>query len=284
LRKYEMVSGRFPLLLLIISAGSTLSYAQTPVLSSSAVCHFYGEASSGGSAFNKDEACTIPNIELLDTSYQQGDFICCGGGASAPTTTRDIPPGLEAKIGGGYYWAAYNPKLSGRTFTMHTYCGPASSGGPGCNVKVDVIAHYRIMPAATPATEPATTTKKNEQPDTKPTPQEPEKTNSKTDSSTLAGVGIDKVLAFAFGVVFVIVLLCISIFDRNPTPLAIFIYRVVLALAAAGIGAVIPGMIDVNVAPVIRAGGALALFVIVYWFRPADLIAKNQPPGPTPER
>jgi hypothetical protein len=83
-------------------------------------------------------------------------------------------------------------------------------------------------------------------------------------------------------VVFVVVLLFVAIFDRNPTPLAIFIYRVVLALAAAGIGAVIPGMIDVNVAPVIRAGGAIALFMVIYWFRPADLIAQPQNPPPAP--
>ena len=59
---------------------------------------------------------------------------------------------------------------------------------------------------------------------------------------------------------------------RKPTQLAIFIYRVVLALVAAGIGAVIPGMIDVNVQPVIRAGGAIALFVIVFRFNPPNLV------------
>ena len=68
------------------------------------------------------------------------------------------------------------------------------------------------------------------------------------------------------------ILLLIAIFDRKPTQLAIFIYRVVLALVAAGIGAVIPGMIDVNVQPVIRAGGAIALFVIVFWFNPPNLV------------
>jgi len=37
-------------------------------------------------------------------------------------------------------------------------------------------------------------------------------------------------------------------------------------------------MIDVNVQPMIRAGGAIALFVIVFWFNPPNLVrgaAKN---------
>jgi hypothetical protein len=86
-------------------------------------------------------------------------------------------------------------------------------------------------------------------------------------------IGPDKILAFVFGVFFVSILLVIARSDRQPSPIGILIYRVVLALAAAGIGAVIPGMIDVNISPVIRAGGAIALFVIVYWFKPADLVA-----------
>jgi hypothetical protein len=86
-------------------------------------------------------------------------------------------------------------------------------------------------------------------------------------------IGADKILAFVFGVIFVIIMLIVAVFDRQPSPLGIVIYRVVLALAAAGIGAVVPGMIVVNVSAIIRAGGALALFVIVYWFKPAGLVA-----------
>jgi hypothetical protein len=64
--------------------------------------------------------------------------------------------------------------------------------------------------------------------------------------------------------------------------MGILIYRLVLALAAAGIGAVIPGMIDVDIHPAIRAGGAIALFVIVYWFKPADLVASPPKADVTP--
>jgi hypothetical protein len=47
-----------------------------------------------------------------------------------------------------------------------------------------------------------------------------------------------------------------------------------MSLAAAGIGAVIPGIIDVSINPVVRAGGALALFVLIYMVNPPD----RQPP------
>lgn len=74
----------------------------------------------------------------------------------------------------------------------------------------------------------------------------------------------------------------IAIRDRQPSPIGILIYRVVLALAAAGIGAVIPGMISVDINPFIRAGGAIALFAIIYWFKPANLVAGPRNKGAEP--
>lgn len=107
------------------------------------VCQFYGQADQGASGWNKDESCIIPQAELLDTTYHQNNFICCGGGASSPTTSRDIPPGLEIRVTGNSYWSVANPKLVDGEFFLHTYCGPATFPGPGCNVKVEVFAHYR---------------------------------------------------------------------------------------------------------------------------------------------
>jgi len=46
------------------------------------------------------------------------------------------------------------------------------------------------------------------------------------------------------------------------------VIRVALALGAAGIGASVPGFLEVAVSSGIRAGGAVAIFVIVYWFNP----------------
>jgi hypothetical protein len=86
-------------------------------------------------------------------------------------------------------------------------------------------------------------------------------------------IGVDKLLAFCFGVFFALILLLIAIFDRKPSPIGILIYRVLLALVAAGVGAVLPGMIDVNINALTRAGGAIALFVVVYRFNPASTVS-----------
>lgn len=84
--------------------------------------------------------------------------------------------------------------------------------------------------------------------------------------------------AFGCGVLFVAVMLVIALAVPNPTPTQWFVFRVVLALAAAGIGAVIPGLIVVNVSNIVRASGAIALFVLVYLWNPPQLVV--QPPTP----
>lgn len=78
---------------------------------------------------------------------------------------------------------------------------------------------------------------------------------------------IDRLLAFVFGSVFLLLLLVIAISFPNTQGLLPMAFRIVLALAAAGFGAVIPGLLNVQVQTgqqlLIRASGALALFVLV---------------------
>ena len=80
-------------------------------------------------------------------------------------------------------------------------------------------------------------------------------------------------LAFGFGVVFVTTLIVLAVAIPNPPATTFYIFRVVIALAAAGVGAVIPGLLIVHVGKVVRAGGALGLFVLVYLINPPALIA-----------
>ena len=87
----------------------------------------------------------------------------------------------------------------------------------------------------------------------------------------------EKLVSFAFGIMFIGVLLSITFLIPSPTDTQWFVFRVVLALAAAGIAAIIPGLIVVNVSKVVRAGGAIALFVLVYWFNPPKLVVSNKP-------
>ncbi len=78
--------------------------------------------------------------------------------------------------------------------------------------------------------------------------------------------------AFLFGVVFVIVLLILAILFPNPTAFQYTIFRSVLSLAAAGVAAMIPGFISLSVSKWLRAGGALAVFAVVYFYNPAALV------------
>jgi hypothetical protein len=81
----------------------------------------------------------------------------------------------------------------------------------------------------------------------------------------------ERIAAFAFGIVFVIVLLVLAVLHPNPTPFQYTVFRIVLALAAGGVAAMIPGFLTLTVSTLLRAGGALAVFAIVYFYSPAEL-------------
>ncbi|MCW5206763.1 hypothetical protein VU08_07520 [Desulfobulbus sp. F5] len=90
-----------------------------------------------------------------------------------------------------------------------------------------------------------------------------------------------KLLAFFFGLCFVAVLLVLTVWLPQPTAFQYTVFRIVLALAAAGVAGVIPGMIRLKAQPgaalLIHAGGALAVFVMVYLLAPAALNSETPP-------
>lgn len=88
----------------------------------------------------------------------------------------------------------------------------------------------------------------------------------------------EQIIAFTFGVVFVIVILIIAVKFPRPTEFQYGVFKIVLALAAAGIAAVIPGFLHVHISTIVRAGGAIAVFVIVFFFNPASLAVKEVVP------
>ena len=54
----------------------------------------------------------------------------------------------------------------------------------------------------------------------------------------------------------------------------VFFFRIIIALAAAGIGAIIPGFLQIQIKVLdsaVRAGGALALFVLIFLYNPPEL-------------
>jgi len=89
----------------------------------------------------------------------------------------------------------------------------------------------------------------------------------------------ERIAIFAFGAIFVVALLLLAVVFPKPTPFQYTVFRIVLALAAAGVATLVPGIIEVKYKTIIRAGGALAVFVIVYFFGPAILgVAPSEAP------
>ncbi|KZB63135.1 hypothetical protein AUP42_01715 [Thalassospira lucentensis] len=86
----------------------------------------------------------------------------------------------------------------------------------------------------------------------------------------------EKISIFAFGVVFISVLLAVALFLPEPTDFQYTIIRIILALSAAGIAALIPGFIEIKYKNICRAGGAMAVFLIVYFKSPASIVTNVQ--------
>jgi hypothetical protein len=90
--------------------------------------------------------------------------------------------------------------------------------------------------------------------------------------------GWEVVFVSAFGVVFISALLALAIMFPHPTDFQLLVFRTLLALSAAGIAAAIPGFLNLSMDATglaIRAGGALAVFVLVYRLNPARTIVRE---------
>jgi hypothetical protein len=89
----------------------------------------------------------------------------------------------------------------------------------------------------------------------------------------------EKIAVFVFGLIFVVVLLVMAIAVPNPTEFQLLVFRIVLALAAAGVAAIIPGFLNIESRTAlyaVRAGGAMGVFLLVYLVNPPALIHTEQ--------
>jgi hypothetical protein len=84
---------------------------------------------------------------------------------------------------------------------------------------------------------------------------------------------LETALAFGFGSAALAIVLWLAFGRSGLTEQQFEILRIVLALAGGGIGAVIPGFLDLHLKSgrklALRAGGALAVFVVLYFWSPA---------------
>lgn len=94
---------------------------------------------------------------------------------------------------------------------------------------------------------------------------------------------INALLAFVFGVVFLIAMLTFAVFVPNPSGLAQWVFVVTTSLAGAGVGAMIPGILKISL-PYARAGGALAVFLLIFFNKPTlvETVGKFVPPNESP--
>ena len=81
--------------------------------------------------------------------------------------------------------------------------------------------------------------------------------------------------AFSFGLAILAIMLGIAVFYPYPSSFQLFVFRVVLALAAGGVAAMLPGFLTVALPPFMRAGGAIAVFALIYFYNPAELTVKG---------
>jgi hypothetical protein len=83
----------------------------------------------------------------------------------------------------------------------------------------------------------------------------------------------ERLLALIFGISFITAILVLAVAFPSPSAFQYQVFRIVLALAAAGFVSMTPGFIEVTISKFLRAGGALAVFAIVYFYNPAALVA-----------
>jgi hypothetical protein len=78
------------------------------------------------------------------------------------------------------------------------------------------------------------------------------------------------------GIVLIGIILLLVIFFPCPTSSQFFVFRIVLSIAVAGFASIIPGFLRIKYNGIITAGGALAVFVLVYIFNPGTIITENR--------
>ena len=82
-------------------------------------------------------------------------------------------------------------------------------------------------------------------------------------------IDVKALIAFVFGAIFIVTILVFTTVVKDPSPTALWTYRVILALAAGGVAAILPGFIDVKYKTFVQAGGAIGVFVLVLVAFPA---------------
>lgn len=99
--------------------------------------------------------------------------------------------------------------------------------------------------------------------------------SAKPPVSTGTGDGGSSKISVWIGVASLAAILGAVLFVPCPSSAQFFVFRLILALGAAGIGAILPGFLHIDTG-VAKAGGALALFTLVFLLNPAHLMGDER--------
>jgi hypothetical protein len=86
----------------------------------------------------------------------------------------------------------------------------------------------------------------------------------------------DLTVASVSGIAFLVTILLLAIAFPSPTPFQYEVFKVVFALSCAAFASAIPGLLDFRVGHIIKASGATAVFIVLYFNTPAQLITGSE--------
>ena len=89
----------------------------------------------------------------------------------------------------------------------------------------------------------------------------------------IEGAKTSNVLPFVTGIIFLVVVTVFALFVKTSNAWLYLIFRATLALAVAGIAAILPGFLTYKIAGTAHAGGALAIFLLVFTTNPRSVVA-----------
>lgn len=84
-----------------------------------------------------------------------------------------------------------------------------------------------------------------------------------------------EIILLSVGLALVIVTLVMALMIPKPSVFQLWVFRVIMALGGASLGAIIPGFIEFNSEMneiALRAGGAVALFLVIYLMNPPTYV------------
>ena len=87
-----------------------------------------------------------------------------------------------------------------------------------------------------------------------------------------------EIILLSLGIVIMITVVIMAVKIPQPTVFQFWVFRVLLSLGAADLGAIIPGFINIEWEIgefFIRAGGAIALFLVVYLINPPSKVVAS---------